>query len=121
MAYAEVSDLEALWRTLSDDEKERAAALLDVAAVLLDSELKRCGVKSEGLEDALRYVSCEMVRRKMAAGEYGDVTSVSRTAGSFNEQISPYNPSGDMYLTSNERRLLGIQLKRGRIAQIGLA
>ena len=114
MAYAEVADLELLWRSLSEDEKKRAAALLDAAAVILD----RHGQRAVPL---LKYVSCEMVRRKMQAGDYGDVSSVSRTAGSFTEQISPYNPSGDMYLTSNERRLLGIQLKRGRIKQVRLA
>ena len=121
MAYAEVADLELLWRSLSEDEKKRAAALLDAAAVILDGELARCHVKADELKDQLKYVSCEMVRRKMQAGDYGDVSSVSRTAGSFTEQISPYNPSGDMYLTSSERRLLGIQLKRGRIKQVRLA
>lgn len=121
MAYATIEELEERWRDLSESEKKRAAALLEDAALILDAELERCGLKSEGRTDKLRYVSCEMVRRTMQSGEYGAVSSVSRTAGSFNEQISPYNPSGDMYLTSNERRLLGVQLKRGRIAQLGLA
>lgn len=121
MAYATVEELEQRWRDLSEDEKNRAASLLEDAALILDAELERCNLKAEGRSDKLRYVSCEMVRRKMASGAYGDVSSYSRTAGSFNEQISPYNPSGDMYLTSNERRLLGVQLKRGRIKQVRLA
>ena len=115
MAYATVDDLEAIWRALSETERERAAALLDYAAAILDAALARCGLTSDGREKGLRYVSCQMVRRAMASGtDAGDYASLSRTAGSFNEQVTFANPSGDMYLTSNERRLLGVQLKRGR-------
>lgn len=121
MAYATVEELEERWRDLNEDEKKRAAVLLEDAALILDAELERCHLKAEGRTEKLRHVSCEMVRRKMSGGQYGDVASYSRTAGSFNEQISPANPSGDMYLTANERRLLGIQLKRGRIGQVSFA
>lgn len=121
MAYATPTDLEEIWRPLSDGEKGKAAALLGYAAAILDAELERCRVKAEGRADGLRYVSCQMVRRAMASGaDVGDYTSISRTAGSFTEQIAPANPSGDMYLTSNERRLLGIQLRRGRVAYASL-
>lgn len=115
MAYATVEELEERWRDLPETEKGKAAVLLEDAAAILDAELERCGLKPEGRTDKLRYVSCQMVRRAMASGaDAGDYASLSRTAGSFNEQVTFANPSGDMYLTSNERRLLGVQLKRGR-------
>lgn len=121
MTYATVDELEARWRPLSESERERAAVLLDDAAAILDAEMERCGLTAEGRSDKLRYVSCQMVRRVMASGtDAGDYSSVSRTAGSFTEQFSLSNPSGDMYLTSNERRLLGVQLRRGRAAYASL-
>ena len=121
MAYATVEELEARWRPLSETERERAAVLLEDAAAILDAEMGRCHVTAEGRADGLRYVSCQMVRRTMASGtDAGDYASVSRTAGSFSEQVSLANPSGDMYLTSNERRLLGVSLRRGRAAYASL-
>lgn len=120
MAYATVDDLERTWRTLSETERGQAAALLENAAAVLDAEMARCGVAPDETRlKLLEIVSCNMVRRAMASGVYGDFSSISRTAGSFTEQITPSNPSGDMYLTANERRLLGVGLRRGRIAQVG--
>lgn len=115
MAYATIEELEERWRDLSESERKRAAVLLEDAAAILDAELERRHLPSEGRTDKLRYVSCQMVRRAMAATAEGDYTSISRTAGSFTEQFNPANPSGDMYLTSNERRLLGVSLRSGRV------
>ena len=121
MAYATVEELEERWRDLSETEKGKAAVLLGDAAAILDAEMGRCGIEAEGRTEKLRYVSCQMVRRAMASGaDGGDYTSVSRTAGSFTEQYSLANPSGDMYLTANERRLLGVQLRRGRAGSVDL-
>lgn len=118
MAYASVDELAERWRPLSESEKKVAAVLLEDAATILDAELERCHLTAEGRSDKLRYVSCQMVRRQMASDVGGDFSSISRTAGSFTEQIAPSNPSGDMYLTSNERRLLGVPLNRGRVAHV---
>lgn len=115
MAYATVDELVERWRELSDSERRTTAVLLGDAAAILDAELERCGLSSEGRTDKLRYVSCQMVRRAMASSVEGDVTNVSRTAGSFSESYTLANPSGDMYLTSNERRLLGVMRNRGRV------
>lgn len=118
MAYATTDDLAERWRDLPEDERRRAAVLLDDAAAILDSLMARHGVGPAGREEQLRYVSCQMVRRSMASGVDGDYSSISRTAGSFSEQFAPANPSGDMYLTANERRMLGLG-RGGRIAQVG--
>lgn len=120
MAYATVEDLRARWRDLSEDEQNTAAALLDDAAVLLDSELASFGLNAEDLSDALKIVSVGIVKRMMLSGDYAGYSSVSRTAGSFNEQVALANPSADMYLTSAERRLLGITLGRGHASWVGI-
>lgn len=118
MAYATVDDLTERWRELSESEKKKAAVLLDDAAAFLDAELARRGLTTEGLQRALKVVSCNMVKRAMAVPYEGDYTSISRTVGSFTEQYSPRNPYGDMYLSAADKRLLGIDAGRGRIAQV---
>lgn len=114
MAYATVDDLEKRWRKLTDSEKERAEVLLGDASAFLASELSRVGKSAEDdelLQINLRVVSCAMVKRIMASAVDGNYSQISKTAGSFSEQFTVANPSGDMYLTSNERNLLGIPVK----------
>ena len=103
MAYATVSDLEARWRPLAQSEQAVASALLDDAAVLIDSHGEP---KSD---DAAKVVSCMAVRRSMSAAEsdaFG-VTQASMTAGSYQQQLTYANPGGDLYLTKQERAMLG--------------
>lgn len=119
MAYATPDDLVDRWRDLSESELKMAAVLLEDAAAILDAKLKRRGISTEGLEQALKVVSVNMVKRSMASPFEGDYTSISRTVGSFTEQFAPRNPYGDMYLTASDKELLGIDTGRGRIAQIG--
>lgn len=109
MAYAAVADIEARWRTLSADEQARAAVLLDDAAAILDA-LVTVDPTDEKQAELLKQVSCSMVIRSMSATEsdaFG-VSQTSMTAGPYSQSWSYSNPSGDMYLTKLEKRLLGI-------------
>lgn len=107
MAYATTQDIEARWRTLTQDEQSRADVLLDDAAAILDALVVQDGTNEQG--ELLRTVSCNMVIRAMsaAADSYG-VSQQSMTAGPYTQQWTYSNPSGDMYLTKLEKRLLGI-------------
>jgi hypothetical protein len=107
MAYATLEDLEARRGVLDPDEREKAAALLDDAAVILDGLVTVDG--SEEQETLLMIVSCNMVSRALSAtpDAFG-VSSLSTTAGVYSESLQYANPSGDMYLTKLEKRLLGI-------------
>lgn len=104
MAYATVDDLIARWRTLSDDESAVASVLLDDVAVLIDSY----GEPSSA--DAAKAVSCSAVRRAMQASatDVFGVSQASMTAGSYQQQWTYANPSGDLYLTKQEKRMLGL-------------
>lgn len=108
MAYATVEDLEAQWRTLTDEEQARAEVLLDNAGVYLDALVK---VDPDSTEQAqvLRTVSCSMVQRVMSAGmdTYG-VSQASMSAGVYSQSMTFANPSGDFYLTGFEKMALGI-------------
>lgn len=107
MAYATLDDLEARRGVLTTDEREKAAALLDDAAVILDGLVTVDG--SEEQEMLLMIVSCNMVSRALSAtpDAFG-VSSLSTTAGVYSESLQYANPSGDMYLTKLEKRLLGV-------------
>ena len=107
MAYATLEDLEARRGVLDLDEREKAAALLDDAAVILDGLVTIDG--SEEQETLLMIVSCNMVSRALSTtpDAYG-VSSLSTTAGVYSESLQYANPSGDMYLTKLEKRLLGV-------------
>lgn len=109
MAFADVSDLESRWRELSTDEEARANVLLGDASAML-SALVEVDSSDAGQAELLKMVCCDMVIRAMsatAADTFG-VSQTSMTAGPYTQSFSYSNPSGDMYLTKLEKRLLGI-------------
>lgn len=120
--FATVEDLQRRWRVLDVGEQERAAVLLQDATQMLAAEFliaeRQIDLEDEILAGNLRVVCCSVVKRVMASGAGGDFTQISATAGSFNEQYTLANPSGDMYLTANERRVLGIPKRKMRIGSI---
>ena len=109
MAYATVSDIESRWRALNEAEQTRASVLIDDASAMLTALVN---VDSDDQEQAqlLKQVCCSMVIRAMSATEadaFG-ASQMSMTAGPYSQSWSYSNPTGDMYLTKLEKRLLGI-------------
>lgn len=104
MVYATSDDLEARWRTLTADEKAKADVLLEDAAVRLDAECPPADPPTDA--DARKIVSCEMVKRAMANPAGVGVTQMGTTTGPFSDQFTFANPTGDMYLTKADRKLL---------------
>lgn len=108
MAFAEVSDIEARWRDLSADEEARAAVLIEDASAMLSSLVTVDGTDEQAA--LLKMVTCNVVIRAMGSSEsdlFG-VSQTSMTAGPYSQSFSYSNPSGDMYLTKQEKSLLGI-------------
>ena len=109
MAFADVDDVQVRWRNLSTDEEARATALLDDASAML-SQLVDVREGDEEQAALLLSTCCAMVIRAMSASEadtFG-MTQSTMTAGPYTQSASYANPSGDMYLTKMEKRLLGI-------------
>ena len=106
MAYAEYTDVEAGFRELDADERERCENLLEEAAVIIDA------VSRTEDEDILKLVSCRMVRRAI-----GDGTDTSFPMGASQGTVSAggYSQSwtlgsgstGELYLSRLEKKLLG--------------
>lgn len=112
MRYAEVSDVERGYKTLDSDDKEKAEALLEEAAVMILSKCK------EPDEDVAKVVSCRMVRRALASND-ADIypmgaTQGTMTAGSYSQSWTVSNGStGELYLSKTEKDMLGIGNKLG--------
>lgn len=109
MAFAEVSDIESRWRELSTDEQSRASVLIDDASAMLTA-LVAIDTDDDEQAQLLKQVCCSMVIRAMSATEadaFG-ASQMSMTAGPYTQSWNYANPSGDMYLTRLEKRLLGI-------------
>lgn len=110
MAFAAVSDIEARWRTLETDEATRATTLLDDASAMLAALIPDLDVADSAYFELLRVVCCNMVIRAMSATEsdsYG-ASNMSMIAGPYQQSWTYSNPTGDMYLTKMEKKMLGI-------------
>ena len=112
VAFAEVSELEQRWRTLSDAEKVTATVLLEDASEIVRAECEEVGRNADDLPAArTRMVVCAIVKRSMqaaAAVPVDGVTAYSNGTGPFTESFTYANPTGDLYLTKQDRRRLGI-------------
>lgn len=122
--FATLQDLEARWRPLTDGEKPRAQTLLSDAGVKLSLSCQQSGVlvnsDDELQAEALKAINCEMVKRAMMSPiDMPPVSNFSQTAGSYSESQTYVNPTGDLYLTLSEKKLLGIGGQRlGSIAPV---
>src|SRR5690606_22781431 len=104
MVYATVTDLESRWRSLSADERARAEVLLGDAAVRIDAQCPPADPLDD--EEARKIVSCEMVKRAMGSPADSAVSSALIGAGPYQQQLQYANPTGDLYLTKGDRKLL---------------
>ncbi len=112
--FATVSELEARWRTLSTDEKTRATALLEDASYMILARCETAATVDDGdtagrsqRESVLRSIVCAMVQRSMLAGDATPgVKTTQETAGPFSQSFTFANPTGDLYLTAGELKLL---------------
>lgn len=110
MAYATWEDYERHKSvTLTADQRTEVTAKLDDAATILNAVVS-VDVSDDRQMDLLEMVSCNMVERAMQSGETAPigVSNMSYTMGPFMQSATMANPSGDMYLTSSEKRWLGV-------------
>lgn len=104
--YAEVSDLESYWRTLSQAEQDRATVLLGWAAKIINEQ--------PGFEDfdplVCAMVSMDMVKRAMLNGDGVSASTTSQAMADMSATVTNryVNPVGNLYLTAQEAdRLAG--------------
>lgn len=104
-AFATVDDLKAVWAGYDVADESRATAMLGMVSSAIGT---LCDASSVD-DDILRLVTCQATARAMQAGESGQgVSQQSWTASPYGGSVTYANPSGDVYLTAFEKRLLGI-------------
>lgn len=97
---AEVDDLQArLGRTLSTDERVRAAAAIEDASALVREEARRTWA-GETVPGAIRAVVLRVARREFTNPD----SRVNRQIGPFSETYSAQ--AGTAYLTDDERAIV---------------
>lgn len=116
MAFATYEDVEARWRTLTAEEQARAEVLLEDASNMLIG-MVTIDISDQQQAKNLKQVCANMVIRSMvaSASETYGVDELHATMGPFGQTAKFANPNGDLYVTKQERKLLGIRGGRGRI------
>ena len=105
--FATVADYEARYGDVED--ATRVSALLQDATNIIASQPGFCDKdRDETWWGVLETVTCAMVHRSLMSGAYAGLSNVSQGAGGYTASVAVYNPGGDLYLTRNEKRALGI-------------
>lgn len=105
MSYAELQDVEAGFRVLSDEERDRCTALLSEAALIIDT------YNTDADADRKRLVSCRMVRRQLGEDDSGDAVTFPMGATQGTATALGYSQSwtmsggstGELYLSKLEK------------------
>lgn len=105
--FATVADYEARYGEV-DDEARVSALLQDATNIIASQPGFAMREGDETWMGVLETVTCAMVHRSLMSGSYAGLSNVSQGAGGYTASVSVYNPGGDMFLTRNERRALGI-------------
>lgn len=113
MAYATYEDVQKGYRQLDTDEQEKATALLEEAAVMINVY-----AKASTTDEIKKVVSCRMVRRALGddAGMQIPIGASQGTVSAmgYSQSFTYGNgSSGELYLSKQDRKLLGVSGKVG--------
>ncbi|MCA4997181.1 hypothetical protein HWD35_20880 [Tsukamurella tyrosinosolvens] len=110
-AFAEVTELEAQWRTLSTAERAAAASHLDGVAALIRAEFKdKLGLNDVPADrlDAAKQVSIDVVKTALATAFVAGHTQYGRAEGPRSKSGTLAAPGGTLALTDWHREQLGL-------------
>lgn len=109
MAHADVSDIEVrMQQHFTESEAASAQSLIDGASAMLDKLVQVDGSAEQA--QLLNFVCVNMVTRAISAMGFDvlGASQASMTAGAYTQSFSFGTPSGDLYLTKLEKRILGV-------------
>ena len=117
MAYATISDLTTLWRTMTTAEQTRATELLDIVSARLRVEANKVGKDLDALIEAdvdlasvAKSVTCDIVARTMmTATDQEPMTQFSESAGGYSVSGTFLVPGGGLFVKKSELASLGIR------------
>ena len=117
MAYATISDLTILWRTMTAAEQTRATELLDTVSARLRVEANKVGKDLDALVEAdvdlasvAKSVTCDIVARTMmTATDQEPMTQFAESAGGYSVSGTFLVPGGGLFIKKSELASLGIR------------
>lgn len=117
MAYATISDLTILWRTMTTAEQTRATELLDIVSARLRVEANKVGKDLDALVEAdvdlasvAKSVTCDIVARTiMTATDKEPMTQFAESAGGYSVSGTFLVPGGGLFVKKSELASLGIR------------
>ena len=114
-SFATVEDYEARYGEVEDKDM-LSVLLVDASAMIAGFRSFHLREDDDAFMANLVRITCTVVHRSLVAGDFVGMTQYSETANDYTASVTPYNPAGDFYLTSSEKRVLGIT--RSMVAQI---
>lgn len=118
--YASLNDISAIWRPLTQAERERAEALLPVVCASLRAEARKVGkdldemlVLNEDLVEVAKSVTVDVIARAlMTSTSQEPMTQYSESALGYSVSGSFLVPGGGLFIKRSELSRLGLRRQR---------
>lgn len=118
--FATIDDLELLWRSLSDDESERAEALLETVSHVLRVEAKKVSKDIDTMIEndksysfVVKSVTVDIVARVlMTSTNQEPMTQFAESALGYSVSGSFLVPGGGLFIKDSELKRLGLKKQR---------
>ena len=119
-SFATVNDMELLWRRMSENEKARAEALLEIVSDSLRTEATKVGKNLDDMIDAdpalksvAKSVSVDVVARALLTStENEPMTQFSQAAMGYSVSGTYLVPGGGLFIKKTELARLGLRRQR---------
>lgn len=119
-SFATLDDLIILWRPLTEQEKVRAEALLEVVSASLRTEADKVGrdldamiAAKPSLASVARSVTVDVVARTlMTSTNQEPLSQFSQTAGPYTASGTYLVPGGGIFIKKSELARLGLRRQR---------
>ena len=124
--YASAADLAALWRPLTDQETQRAEALLPIVCASLRTEARKVGkdldemVQADpDLAEVARSVTVDVVARAlMTSTDQEPMTQVTESAGGYSASGTFLIPGGGLFIKTSELARLGLRRQKYGVMEL---
>lgn len=125
--WATADDVSALFRTLSNQERERAEALIPVVEATLKQEARNAGrnlflmVENEQIEpEVIKSVVVDVVARcLMTSTNQEPMTQMSQSALGYTVSGTFLSPGGGLFIKKSELARLGLKKQRIGVIELG--
>ena len=124
--YASAADLAALWRPLTDQETQRAEALLPIVCASLRTEARKVGkdldemVQADpDLAEVAKSVTVDVVARVlMTSTDQEPMTQVTESAGGYSASGTFLIPGGGLFIKTSELARLGLRRQKYGVMEL---